>query len=545
METAQIQTQIKNPVIAKPGFFNKFLNRQHLILIIVLTALLAIRLYYFLITKNQPLWFDEAEYMNLARYWAFGQPFFGLNAARPLIFPILLAVLVKLGATESVVRLVPLFAAVFSSLMLYKVGKDMFDFKVGIFSAVMLGVFWSFLFYSFRILVDTLIALLFLFSVYLFWAGWEQNKRKLLWLLGPVLVVTVLTKFSAILLVFVIVAYILITNWKSLFQNKDAWIGAGLGLVVLIPFLLFEYFRFGSPLAFYLKAIPQRGGLELSLWQNFSAYMQGITLVNLVFLALFILGLLMLYKLFIGFDLLLRGEKSLRPDLFIFLWLVIGIIVFTWFGVSPQLGLEERWFFIIYPVIFLFSAKGLGAIFDFVKKYNRYVAVIAVIALVAFGGYQNLAQADALIKNRLTSYVEIQQAGAWIAANSGKNDIVFSLTTQPELQYASNREVYGLTSALQDFLSDVQNKSPKYVIVNPYFQLNNEQITTLDYIFSHPDEFMPAAGFGPFVDKDGKIPLITIFEVLNDSSGRQQILLQNNYQNSSLEAVQNSTNLSA
>jgi len=43
----------------------------NLTLVIIIVLAFAIRLYYFFITKNQPLWWDEAEYMATAKHWAF------------------------------------------------------------------------------------------------------------------------------------------------------------------------------------------------------------------------------------------------------------------------------------------------------------------------------------------------------------------------------------------------------------------------------------------------------------------------------------------
>jgi len=53
-----------------------FLNKNsNLILIVILLFAIVIRLKY--LTINQAVWYDEAEYLNTAKYWAF--PFYHLS----------------------------------------------------------------------------------------------------------------------------------------------------------------------------------------------------------------------------------------------------------------------------------------------------------------------------------------------------------------------------------------------------------------------------------------------------------------------------------
>ena len=47
-------------------------NPYNATFILILILAIAIRIYYFALTYNQPLWWDEAEYMNIANRFAFG-----------------------------------------------------------------------------------------------------------------------------------------------------------------------------------------------------------------------------------------------------------------------------------------------------------------------------------------------------------------------------------------------------------------------------------------------------------------------------------------
>ena len=57
-------------------------NRYNLGLIGILVLSFIIRMYYFVITKDQAMWWDEAEYMATAKSWAFDIPYM-INPQRP------------------------------------------------------------------------------------------------------------------------------------------------------------------------------------------------------------------------------------------------------------------------------------------------------------------------------------------------------------------------------------------------------------------------------------------------------------------------------
>ena len=60
----------------------------------ILVLALVIRLYYFSLTLDQPLWWDEAEYMNMARAWAFNLNY-DFIPVRPVLFSIITAMAIS------------------------------------------------------------------------------------------------------------------------------------------------------------------------------------------------------------------------------------------------------------------------------------------------------------------------------------------------------------------------------------------------------------------------------------------------------------------
>ena len=56
------------------------------IIVILLIFNVVLRLYYFFLTVNQPVWWDGAEYMNMARSWGLGTPYDKFDSIRPVLF---------------------------------------------------------------------------------------------------------------------------------------------------------------------------------------------------------------------------------------------------------------------------------------------------------------------------------------------------------------------------------------------------------------------------------------------------------------------------
>ncbi len=93
-----------------------FKNNWVLISIIVFT--IAIRIYYFVLTSTQPLWFDEALFLNISRRFAFGIDY-SFPAVRPILLSLINAFFLKIVDNEFLPRLFILFLFVALFLGVY------------------------------------------------------------------------------------------------------------------------------------------------------------------------------------------------------------------------------------------------------------------------------------------------------------------------------------------------------------------------------------------------------------------------------------------
>ena len=93
-------------------------------IIVVAVIMLSIRLYYFFLTWDQPVWWDEGDYLNIARMWAFGTPSWDINPLRPLLLPLMLATMFKAHLPEMIMRLVPFVSSIVAIILTYLIEKN-------------------------------------------------------------------------------------------------------------------------------------------------------------------------------------------------------------------------------------------------------------------------------------------------------------------------------------------------------------------------------------------------------------------------------------
>src|SRR3989344_754983 len=205
-----------------------FKDPLNIVLVLILVFSLTIRLYYFILTKTQPLWWDEAEYLLKAKSLAFGTPDTGWAAAiRPLLFPILAAFIFKIGLTEISLRFLWAVLSTINIWLLYLIGKTMFNKKVGLIAAFLLSVFYLDLFYTTRMLVDMpqiffiLLGTLFFVKYY-----FSNGSKNLILFVLPILFLGALMRFTVGIFVMALLIFLLSTERLALFKEKKWYLSA-------------------------------------------------------------------------------------------------------------------------------------------------------------------------------------------------------------------------------------------------------------------------------------------------------------------------------
>src|SRR3989344_559090 len=101
-------------------------DRQNWLIIAVLLLALGLRLYYFFLTQNQPLWWDEAEYMLKAKNIARGTPETGWSSGiRPVLFPLIASPFFLFGLGELPLRFIFVILSLIGIWLTYLTGKEL------------------------------------------------------------------------------------------------------------------------------------------------------------------------------------------------------------------------------------------------------------------------------------------------------------------------------------------------------------------------------------------------------------------------------------
>ncbi len=501
---------------------NFFKNKWNLALIFILIIAFAVRLYYFLISYNQALWWDEAEYLGIALHWV-KDVYYDINIQRPPFFPFLIAIFMKLSLSETIIRFfLEFLPSFFTVILAYLIGKEFYDKNFGIGVAFLMAVFWLNLFLSTRVLTDTLLFLFTLLSIYFFWKGYIKKERKFfVYLFGFSLGFALLTKLTAVLTIFLVLSFLLLTEKFKFLKRKELWFAVIAFILVLLPLFIYDKFQFGKSTAFlygsHVTYNPEGIKEKPIGWHIIGINCTTRPLCNVfkwygltVFYAFFFIGLISLYKLILGLDLLYKNKDEnkynyLKADLFIVLWILVNLLYFIFL----ERDSDDRWLYPIALPVLILILKGILFVYNNIKNYNKQIAIFILAVILLSGSYYQLKQADNIIKSKRDSYIQLKDVSFFIKSNTKSNDVIFSKSV-PQMTYYSERGVYGIPSVKDEFIKESRNLKPRYLVLSS-FEVHSQ--TTLNYPNDFPNSLVPVKAY--FLDQEKTRPLLVLYEFKN------------------------------
>lgn len=501
-------------------------DKKTQLLILLLIFATIIRIYYFFKLGLQPVWWDEGDYLAISKVWALGMEipewWAHFTGMRPLLLPFIWTAFFKLGLGELSIRfftiLLPSLGTIY---LMFLLGKDLYDSRVGLAASLMMASYWVFLFYSFRLLTDIPSVFFGMLSFYFFWSFYINKKKPLgLYLMVLFGVLAFSTRFALALVPIICAIYLFSVKRLSVFKDKTVWKAGFFLIVLLLPyivyfistkFFLFQFY-FGDravsmqqPMAWNL--IPLLGELLHSFW-----------------LACFIVGLFTFWSLFIGFDIFFKQKNnSLNSDFFVLLWLVVHLIFYI---VIFRTG-NDRWLLMLMPPIFFIASKGIFFLSDLSKKYSKYIPLFIIAVLLIGGAYQNLTHAHELIISKKDSYREIQSSGLWLKQNTSPDSKIITASIVQNQYYSERRSYDFFTNSSiwqecsnllgklseseecqratkEEFNKKVQEIDPDYLIISVF-----EPVFTPQWAYTYgPETNMTiVAGF-----PQGQQPILVVFK---------------------------------
>ncbi len=178
--------------------------------------------------------------------------------------------------------------------------------------------------------------------------------------------------------------------------------------------------------------------------------------------------------------------------------------------------LDERYYFVFYPVVFLIAGKGVSFIYDLVEKHNKKIAIILVVVILGFGAYQNITHANQILDVKKDSYIQLKMAGEFINENTNPDDFLLILEEPAEITYYAPREYIHIGGGKNEsFIREsIKEYKPKYATLSFYVAGGApDYYEAINFVFAHPEIFKPVQAYPPYIDQEQKIPLAAVFEI--------------------------------
>ncbi len=483
-----------------------FKDKDNLLLLLIILIGAVIRLYYY--NMNSAVWWDESEYLSTAKSFAFGTAY-DIGSQRLPLVPFLGSILLTLGFGEMGLRfflvLIPSIVVIY---LFYLLGTSLYNKKTGLIAAFLVSTFWVAIFNTNRFHTDMFAFMLWLIGYYFFWNGYMQKKSKIQTaLILPIFALAFLTRSSTLIVFVPLFIFILMTEKLNFLRSKELWIGIILGILVATPYLIWSHNHYGNTLAF-TTGYSGRTEANPIAWTTYTVYFPFY--LEWFFLIIFLISLLLLYKLFLGFDTIIKKQnKELYPDLLIFLIILIIPAFFAFYIRSQQQ--DERWMIMVSLSMFLLIANFILWLYGKIKIHSKEIAIIICLAILLYGSYLELSHADTIIKVKKDTYVQIKDACNWINANSNPKDIVLSVS-YPQTVYYCNAKVYTYSPWKNESYFDeyVQTNKPRYLIISA-IEPNHP-----DYIFTypqrHPELLKPVQAFTMKENPNPQQPVLIVYE---------------------------------
>ena len=329
------QTKQTSPTInvssRKITWFSKHFDALCILVILAFSTM------FFINLGNGPLWAaDEQTYSQWAYHmvksgdylnpWAFGDVTLWIGKP-PLNMWLMSLAYQTLGVSNFSSRLVSAIFGSLSLVLIFLLGKKLYNGYVGLLSAFVLGTFTTFYVFARRAMTDVPLVFFIMASLYfLVLSEKTQKSNRYLGLSGLFFGLALLTKqVEALLIPLIVIAYLAVTNksYRVIFTKRFAlfW---GVGLLIITPWLIYMTTSF-----------------SLEFWQSYITYSgfnrtfspleghQGSYLFYFSYLANSEKLWVLLLPFSVGLCTFKAVVKKIKADTLLILWIAIVFMVFT------------------------------------------------------------------------------------------------------------------------------------------------------------------------------------------------------------------------
>jgi len=423
------------------------------------------------------------------------------------------------GPHEAFIRFLPPFITFLTGLAVFLLGRELYNRKVGFIASIITITIPSFVTYSALIYTDVLVTFFLTMFFLLFTLSIKRGKKIYLYLSGIFGAFAFLTKtsgFAAYIFIFLVFIYELIEKRKIYEPFKKYFILFLILIIIPSTFFLRSYFYYKTPIcAFpFIDRFFDTSGCSIKNYEKKyefagrteevgteqSVYRMGI--MNYLIFAYGNVWFVFFASISGLFLFLYRKDKF---DIFVLFMLLIFLILF----INQAPGRAEdtaRYTLVWAPFIGLVAAKWFEEVYNFIKRYQKYLALVVFIFIIVLS-YQNLKgklDVMASVKQFSPSFFE---ACDWVKENLPE-DVMISTVWTSRAVYNCQRTVVGHNSEV--FLSrDIdytKEMARKFGITHLFiqkFSLSDQSLSekynieSIQFFENHPETFKKVYENGP------------------------------------------------
>ncbi len=440
-----------------------FNDRSNLYLLGILIFAFLIRGYYFFLTKNQAHWWDTLAYAAIAKesvyhLWTGTHFIVSESIIRAPLLSFLWSLFMRLNLSEIWVLIfleyLPSLASVY---LVYLIGKEMYNKKVGLISAFIMSILWINIFYTARIMTDIPSSFLVLLSIYFFFKSYEDLNIKYFSLSIFSLSLSILMRNSSFLIGATYIIFLLIVKKHKILKDKNFWIGGIIGIIPLLFFFASNFLTQGNlfpalgsyassaaaktSYAYYIidEFLPHLfTNIITNKYSTISATLAGnpFAIFGNILLILFILGLIIsILDLVLSRGYIIKFKKT-KAHIFSLILLVLSFSFFIFYIKAA----EDRYLLIVITSLLFFISIGLVYLYDLIKKYNKSIAIGFLFIILILSAYSQYYYGHPIIESRIPSYYNLKQAFTWINENTPENAVILGDGIDPYVIYYGNRK---------------------------------------------------------------------------------------------------------
>jgi len=410
----------------------------YIILAVIILAGFFLRFYEL---GEESIWLDEAYTLQSAAKQDFTSLISSVDRieTNPPFYFMMLHFWVKFfSASEFSIRFLSLLFSVFSIMLIYIIGKEIFNSGVGLLSSLMLASSMLHVLYSQEARGYSLFIFLILASFVFFIKLIRENKLKYYIPYAILTLLVIYTSYLGFLVVF-------FQNLAFLFFNKEhikKWFGFQFLIGILyLPWLYYfirDLFKVQTNLAF----------IALTKYSFPPMLANSLLLIFLLPAIVAVVVLLILFYKLKKFDIKLLKKIKFRENLFILFFIIFYIALFF---VMPRLTTSifyTRHYLFMTPFFYLFLAKGITMLR---KKNIRAVMVIIILLLNIYSVFHYYNASKEQWRDVVYFVEETSKENEIILLDNADCRYVF------DYYYKENLERIGLGTSLQSTQEKIIN----------------------------------------------------------------------------------------